>query len=107
MPEITGGQSVLLGGRAFPKFAFLRELKGNCVLFLVLGRFLGVSVFPGRLTGGQIALLGDRACPDVENLRELGENCVSFWQGFVLGLFCDFRAFFAFWRKIDFTGDCA
>ena len=33
MPEITGGQSTLLGGRACPEVAFLRELKGNCVSF--------------------------------------------------------------------------
>jgi len=33
VPEITGGQSTLLGGRACPEVAFLRELKGNCVSF--------------------------------------------------------------------------
>ena len=27
MPEITGGQSTLLGGRACPEVAFLRELE--------------------------------------------------------------------------------
>jgi len=40
-------------------------------------------------------------------LRELKGNCVSFWEGFVLGVFCDFRAFFGFWRKTVFTGECA
>ena len=33
MPEIMGGQGTLLGGRACPEVAFLRELKGNCVSF--------------------------------------------------------------------------
>ena len=60
-----------------------------------------------EITGGQITLLGCRGCPDVPDLRELGENCVSLWYGFVLGVFCDFRAFFGFWRKTVFTGECA
>ena len=42
----------------------------------------------------QSALLGGRACPEVAFLRELAEICVSFWQGFVLGVLCDFGAFF-------------
>ena len=60
-----------------------------------------------EITGGQSALLGGRACLEVAFLRELKGNCVSFWQGFVLGVFCDFRAFFGFRRKTVFTGECA
>jgi hypothetical protein len=36
VPEIARGQSALLGGRACPEVAFLRELKGNCVSCLML-----------------------------------------------------------------------
>ena len=47
MPDITGGQSALLGGRACPEVAFLREIasrfgKGSCLVgFAIFGRFLG------------------------------------------------------------------
>jgi hypothetical protein len=47
VPEITGGQSSLLGGQACPEVAFLREIasrfgKGSClVCFAIFGRFWG------------------------------------------------------------------
>ena len=47
---MTGGQITLLGGRACPEVAFLRELKGNCVSFwygLVLGVFCDFRAFVG------------------------------------------------------------
>jgi len=48
VPEMTGGQSALLGGRACPEVAFLRELreiasrfgKGSCLMCVL--RFSGV-----------------------------------------------------------------
>ena len=61
MPEITGGQSALLGGRACPEVAFLREFeeiayrfgKGSClVCFAIFGRFFGFLAengFHGRM----------------------------------------------------------
>ena len=73
--EITGGQCALLGGRACPEVAFLRELKGNCVSFCARGGFWQRTVF----TGEQSALLGGRACPEVAFLREFEEICVSLW----------------------------
>ena len=60
-----------------------------------------------EITGGQSALLGGRASPEVPFLREFEEICDSFWYRFVLGVFCDFRAFFGVWRKTVFTGVCA
>jgi hypothetical protein len=47
VPEITGGQNTLLGGRACPEVAFLREIasrfgKGSClVCFAIFGCFSG------------------------------------------------------------------
>jgi hypothetical protein len=43
----TGGQSALLGGRACPEVAFLRELKGNLRLVLVRARAWCVLRFSG------------------------------------------------------------
>ena len=59
-------------------FAFLRELKGNCVSFCAWW-VSAENSFHGKITGGQSALLGGRACPEVAILRELKGNCVSFW----------------------------
>jgi len=47
VPEITGGQSTLLGGRACPEVAFLRELKGNLRIVLVRVRAWCVLRFSG------------------------------------------------------------
>ena len=42
--KLRSPQSSLLGGRAFPKFAFLRELTGNCVSFHGQNYLAGASV---------------------------------------------------------------
>ena len=60
-------------------FAFLRELKGNCVS-ICASCVSAENSFHGKITGGQSTLLGGRACPEVAAfLREFEEICVSFW----------------------------
>jgi hypothetical protein len=50
VPEITGGQSTLLGGRACSEVAFLRELKGNCVAPFYFQKIVYISGNSARVS---------------------------------------------------------
>jgi len=60
VPEITGGQSALLGGRACPEVVFLREFDEICVAPFNFQKIVDISGNSARVSVSSVYLSGHR-----------------------------------------------